>query len=213
MWPIRQGRWESSWVPLGSDHMCPQGVWWQTEGAGGSREGSGGGSAKSDGPKLCEALLDLSSAPLNGAIYTLQNCCHPTSHRPTTPHPPNYRLPSGTARANQYKTIKRSETGLDHPDTRIHTNTPIMATRRRPQHESCSWKRRTTHTLTHPHTQTCTEMYMQIGRGKKQYPSHTETKCDAYLRDFSFHSNAKNICEKMSLIGFIPLRHTGKANV
>ncbi|CAG07929.1 unnamed protein product [Tetraodon nigroviridis] len=46
------GRWESSWVPLGSDHMCPRGVWWQTEGAGGSKEGSSGGSAKSDGPNL-----------------------------------------------------------------------------------------------------------------------------------------------------------------
>lgn len=167
---VQLGRWESSWVPLGSDHMCPQGVWWQTEGAGGSREGSGRGSAKSDGPKPYEALLDLSSAPLNGAVYTLQNCCHPTSHTP--PHPPNYRLPSGTARANQYKTIKRSETGLDHPDTHIHTNTPIMATRRRPQHERCSWKRRTTHTHTPPHTNTEIDVYANQEGGKTAFVTH-----------------------------------------
>lgn len=37
---VREGRWESSWVPLGPDHMCPQGVYWRTVGAGGSREGS-----------------------------------------------------------------------------------------------------------------------------------------------------------------------------
>lgn len=84
--PVQQGRWESSWVLLGSDHMCPQGVWWQTKGAGGSWKGSGRGSAKSDGPKPCEALLGLSSAPLNEAAHTHQNCCHPTSH----PYTPNY---------------------------------------------------------------------------------------------------------------------------
>ncbi|KAJ4943930.1 hypothetical protein JOQ06_006423, partial [Pogonophryne albipinna] len=44
---VSEGRWESSWVPLGLDHMCLRG------GSGGPREqrGQRGGSAESDGPR------------------------------------------------------------------------------------------------------------------------------------------------------------------
>lgn len=60
---IGEERWESSWVPLGLNHMC----WWGGGGPGGRRElrGQRGGSAESDGTRPCEALLALSSAPLS----------------------------------------------------------------------------------------------------------------------------------------------------
>ena len=65
---------------------------------GGRREqrGQRGGSAESDGPRPCEALLGLSSALLNGAAHT------PMQHPPPHPPPPHPPPPSGTARAEQY---------------------------------------------------------------------------------------------------------------
>lgn len=70
------------------------------------------GSAESNGPRPCEALLVLWSTLLYGATNT------PLQHPP--PYSP---LPSGTARAEQYKTIRSRETGLDHPDTHTYTQT------------------------------------------------------------------------------------------
>ena len=57
------------------------------------------------------------------------------------------------------------------------------------------------HTPAHKHT----EMYMQIGGEKKQHLSHIEMWCifNRPLIFFFFHSNARNMCEKMSLIIYL----------
>ncbi len=166
--------------------MCLQGGVVADRGGRREQRGQRRGSAESDGPRPCEALLGLSSALLNGAAHT------PLQHPQTLPYPPtpNPPLPSGTARAEQYKTIRRRETGRDHPDTHTHThthtNTPIMATRRRPQHESCSWKG-PGHTYTHMHTHTLTHTHTHTHANRVAQTTHTEVGCMCNRDHSVFH--------------------------
>lgn len=132
-------------------HVFVGGEWDGVANRGGRREqrGQRGGSAESDGPRPCEALLGLSSALLTRAANT------PSATPAALPHlpPPRPPLPSGTARAEQYKTIRRKKTGLDHPDPHIHTHTD---THNGYQEEAPAWEvqletERDVHEHTHMH--------------------------------------------------------------
>ena len=69
-----------------------------------------------------------------------------------------------------------------------------MATRRRPQHESCSWKGRGTHTHTHTHTRAHTARVTHIEVGRMCSLSF---KCQTH------------VWQKMSLISSVLLRQFG----